>query len=228
MHVYGTTLAAFLFAAGLLATLGHAGPAFAQGAALDSLEKLDPAAAKADDVAAAMTRHDPATLPPAQREQWVGEVATTIDRLPPHEFPKLFQRAMQDPVLRERFHALGPDQQHKLGLLLSEEQFARMVVELSAPMVDFCRRLPTPVRRHVVRQVHRLSKEHAAARGQEMTKENFAHWQKATTPSRSPQASTMKRLRACGSQSDILPMNRKGSVFFSRETTWISSSVPRR
>ena len=144
----------------------------------------EPPPPTADDVAAAMTRHDPATLPPAQHEQWVGEVATTIDRLPPHEFPKLFQRAMQDPVLRERFHALGPDQQHKLGLLLSEEQFARMVVELSAPMVSFCRRLPGPVRRHVVRQVHRLSKEHAAARGQEMTKENFAHWQKATTPSR--------------------------------------------
>lgn len=144
----------------------------------------EPPPPTADDVAAVMTRHDPAALSPPQREQWMGEVVDTIDSLPPQEFQKLFQKAMADPTLRERFHALGPQQQHKIGLLLSEEQFARMVVEMSAPMVDFCRRLPGPLRRSVVRHVHRLSMEHAQARGQEMSKDDFAHWQKATTPRR--------------------------------------------
>jgi hypothetical protein len=145
-----------------------------------------PAATTADDVVVAMKASDPATLPRHEADRWVRRVVTTIERLPPQEFQRLFQRAVGDEVLQRRFAALGPEQQQKLALLIPEEQFARLVVEMSVPMVQFCKSLPRPLRRGAVRHVHALSVRHAQARKAsgrpEMSREDFARWQKATTP----------------------------------------------
>ena len=136
---------------------------------------------------AVMAETDPLKMSPEELDRWVNDVASVVERLPPHEMQKLLTLALQNETIRQRFESLEPATRQRLVSLISQEQRARLGAEMAQGMVAFLKAMPRPVRNAAIRQMHEHGKRERGRRGgrgghPEMTKERFAEWQAASSP----------------------------------------------
>lgn len=134
-----------------------------------------------------MTQDNPLKMSPEELDRWVNQVADVVERLPAHEFQKLLNTAMGDEEMRKRFESLKPETRRKLMNLISEEQRARMMAEWAPGMVAALKVMPKFLRDKALREMHEHGKRQRAKRGADgghpkMTKQRFAEFQAATTP----------------------------------------------
>jgi len=150
-----------------------------------------------EDVYAAVARADPAKLADAEREQWVTEVAKTLERLPPHEFEKLVQRAMADPQWRERFDNLPPDQRRKLAGSISQEKQLDMMLRV----VKELKKAPPLLRKALIASAYKRMK---SEKHREVSKERMVERMASTTPTRRAEfVRALRDLRAMAEEAGI-------------------------
>ena len=136
---------------------------------------------------AVMVETDPLKMSPEELDVWVNNVASVVERLPPHEMQKLLTVALQDERIRQRFESLKPETRRRLSDLISQEQRARLGAEMAQGMVTFLRAMPRPVRNAAIRQMHERGKRERGKRGgrrghPEISKEKLVEWQAASSP----------------------------------------------
>jgi len=141
----------------------------------------EPPPPTADDVLAAVAESDPTQLSDEEVETWMARVASTLERLPPHEMQALVQKALGDEALRKRFEALTPEQRQKMAGLISEQQRARMMATMATGMVATFKVMPAPLRKMAFEKM-RAGREEHRGKHPKMTKERFAQFHAATTP----------------------------------------------
>ena len=135
----------------------------------------------ADQVLAVMMEADPTQLSEEELDPWMKQVASTVDRLSPHELQKLVDRAIADETLRQRFGSMSPQQREKMANLVSEEQRARVMVRMAAAGVRRLKAMPAPLRKATLRLI-RARREAGGHGPPQVTKERMAQWYGATTP----------------------------------------------
>ena len=172
--------------------------------------KREPPPSTADEVFAAFGDARPEEMSDEELDRWARKVASAIDRLPPHEFQRLVQRAVADESLRERFRSLGPEQRRKLMDLVSEEQRSRMMMSMATAMVETLKAMPEPVRTETLRRMWARRQEMRAggkALGHpRMSKERFARRVAATTPTqRARFVRAVREMRRMMQQAGIRP-----------------------
>jgi len=149
----------------------------------------EPEPPTADDVLTVLTERDPAQLSEPELDAWIQQVASTVDRLPPHELQELVQKAIADEKLRARFESLSPEQRQKMGDLISEEQRAQLMSRMATTMVQALKVMPKPLRDAALKQMRTRGRGGpGGGRGERrgghpaMDKERLARWHSATTP----------------------------------------------
>jgi len=143
----------------------------------------EPPASTADQVVDTVMGSDPTQLSDDKVKDWIADVASTVDRLPPHEFEKLIVKAMGDENLRKRFEALKPEQRRKLMNLVSEEQRSRMFAKMGTSVVKYFKAMPAVLRNIAIREMH--AKAHRGREGGKhrgMSKQRLMERHASTTP----------------------------------------------
>lgn len=135
-------------------------------------------------VGTVMVEDNPLEMSPKDLDRWVNSVADVVERLPPHEMEKLLRVAMQDQEMQRRFESLQPETRRRLMSLISQEQQARLGVEMATSWVAFMRAMPKSVRVRMIREMHkRRDRGHREGGGHpKMTKDRLAEFHAATTP----------------------------------------------
>ncbi|MBL7223868.1 MAG: hypothetical protein ISS72_08445 [Candidatus Brocadiae bacterium] len=113
----------------------------------------EPPPSTAEQVYDTVMGSDPTQLSDEKVKGWIADVASTVERLPPHEFEKLIVKAMGDENLRKRFEALKPEQRRKLMDLVSEEQRSRMFAKMGTSMVKYFKAMPAALRNIALREM---------------------------------------------------------------------------
>jgi len=131
-----------------------------------------------------MVEDNPLEMSPKDLDRWVNSVADVVERLPPHEMEKLLRLALQDKEMRQRFRKLEPETRRRLMSLISQEQQARLGVEMMQGMVHFLKAMPKSVRVRMIREMHKRREQgHGEGGGHpKMTKERLAEFHASTTP----------------------------------------------
>lgn len=143
----------------------------------------EPPPSTADEVIETVLGEDPTELSGEELDRWMARVVATVDRLPPHEFQPLVQKAMANAELRARFESLEPEQRRRLRNLVSEEQRAQMGAGMAKGMVAVLKAMPKALRDTTIREFHERAKARRGEHGRrEMTPKRFAEWHAATTP----------------------------------------------
>lgn len=180
------------------------------GAILAFALRPGPPPSTADEVFAALDEVKPAELSDEDLDRWARKVASAIDRLPPHEFQRLVQKAVADESLRERFRSLDPEQRRKLMDLVSEEQRSRMMVSMAAAMVASLKAMPEELRTETLQRMwerrEQMRGEGKRSGRPRMTKERFVRRVAATTPTqRARLVRAMREMRRMMHQAGIHP-----------------------
>ncbi len=115
--------------------------------------------------------------------EWGETVASTIQRLPPHELQKFVGMAMANPKLRERFEKLTPEQRKRLEGIMSEEQRVRVMTDMAQGFVKTMKAMPAFARNAALRAMSERRKAHEGKSAHAaMTPAKMAQFQAASTP----------------------------------------------